>query len=593
MNLRKKIKWKILSLSVSAALLLVLALTAFATQPEKRQPSERAADESKAAPGAGDEALQNTEGAAGPRTASQSKSSLARDKNETVYVKADAKGAVREITVEAALRREEGGSEIRDVADLTDIRNTKGEEECRLEADHVVLWENQGEDIYYKGKSSARLPVEVRISYTLNGTKVSPEQLAGQSGRVTIRFDYENHSMEKVKVEKDGGEREETQAPVPFAALSVVVLPEEVFSNIEIENGKLMAMDGQSMAVGYAYPELAEYLKLTEYEPTEEIEIPDYLEITADVEGFELAFTATVVTAGTLEDLDTEDLDDVQEWIDSMEDLTDASTELTKGTAELLEGVEEFRDYLKEYTDGATKLKDGAKALRDGIGTLNEKKSDLANGAKALENGLEGLNAALGSMALSGGGAASVPDAEQQAQLEAMLLEKVKEQYPDLPPEEQAAMAAWVQGVAAELAAQQFSGMGTALEELKDGLRELSEGSRQLSEGIGAFNGGIGQLYDGSAQLYEGTKQLSNAGEELYSGFDEVVDGARSLKEGMEEFDGEGIQELGRLAGPELEELLFRLRAVKEADGSYQSFSGLSEGKTGSMKFFIETEEIE
>ena len=74
MDLRKKIKWKILSLSVSAALLLVLALTASATQPEKRQPSEGAAEESKAAPDAGDGTLQNTEGAAGPRTVPQSKS---------------------------------------------------------------------------------------------------------------------------------------------------------------------------------------------------------------------------------------------------------------------------------------------------------------------------------------------------------------------------------------------------------------------------------------------------------------------------------------------------------------------------------------
>lgn len=60
----------------------------------------------------------------------------------------------------------------------------------------------------------------------------------------------------------------------------------------------------------------------------------------------------------------------------------------------------------------------------------------------------------------------------------------------------------------------------------------------------------------------------------------------------MEEFDREGIQELSKLAGPKLEELLERLKELKVADKGYQSFSGLLDGKTGSVKFVIETEEI-
>ena len=119
------------------------------------------------------------------------------------YAKPDAEGAIDEITVEAVLKQEREGQEIRDVSDLEEIKNTQGEEEYRKEAGNVIVWENQGMDIHYKGKSGSR-------------------ELVGQSGRVKIRFDYENHTVEGEDF-------------VPFMVMSACVLPEEVFSNIEVE----------------------------------------------------------------------------------------------------------------------------------------------------------------------------------------------------------------------------------------------------------------------------------------------------------------------------------------------------------------------
>ena len=531
MDWKRKIGFKMAALFLGTLLILAMALMASAARTEKKQEETGQETETK----------ENRDAVGEPEVSASAESQLTEDKSETVYVKADASGKAREITVEAALKRGDSNAEILDLTNLTDIRNQKGEEEYRRGAGDIIFWENQGEDIYYKGKSSKTLPVELHIRYFLNGKEVTPEEIAGQSGKVTIRFDYENHSLETVSIAD-----EETETIIPFAAVSAVVLPEEVFTNIEVTHGKLLSMSGQSIAVGYVYPGLADYLKLWEYEPAEETEIPDYMEITADVREFELEFTATVVSSGSLADLETEDLDDIQEWIDSMGELADASTKLVDGTGELLNGVEEFQGYLKEYTDGAGELQDGAKALRDGVGTLNDKKADLAAGAKALEGGLEGLDAALKSMDFTG--ASGTPDAERQAQFLAALQKKMEEEYPDLyaklTPEEQAALLGLIQSSAAELLAQEASGMGAAMEELKSSVSQLAQGSRQLSDGIAAFNGGIGQIYDGTVQLYDGTKTLSSAGEELYDGFYEAVEGVRSLKEGMEEFDQEGIQEL-------------------------------------------------
>ena len=50
--------------------------------------------------------------------------------------------------------------------------------------------------------------------------------------------------------------------------------------------------------------------------------------------------------------------------------------------------------------------------------------------------------------------------------------------------------------------------------------------------------------------------------------------------------------EVGAYLGDDLQNVLTQIRALKEADGAYQSFSGLKEGQSGSVRFIIETDEI-
>jgi putative membrane protein len=603
MEIKKRMLSRLAVLLLSAAAVLILVLASSGTGTEAETETEAQTQETVQSE---EKQEENKKSAAQPE----------KDKTETVYVKADAEGTVRETTVEAVLKGIDGEEDIPDVSNLTDIRNTKGDEEYTLGADGSLLWENHGESISYKGKSVEEVPVTVHISYELDGQKVSPEQLAGKSGKLRMRFDYENHTY--------GGD----ETPIPFLVMSVLLLPEEVFSNVEITNGKLISMDGQSMAVGYAYPGIADYLELGNYEPTEEVEIPEYVELTADVTEFELAFTATIVTTGSLEELDTEDLDEVDEFIDSMADLTDASQELVNGAGKLLDGMKEFDGYLKEYVDGAGELKDGIKALKEGAALLNENNGALTEGAKGLQTGLEELAAALKKIELADVGAEGTSETEDVTQtltLDAVMGSVVEdaleaavkaalEANPDLELSEETlelmqksaadsvaenedllaygqSIQEYNRTVAETMAA--LSGMGETLTALQTGVGQLAEGSAQLTEGVTAYTQGVGQLYEGTEQLYDGAKQLTSAGDELYNGFGEVTEGTQSLKNGMEEFDREGIRELGKLTGEELETLVARLRELKAADESYRNFSGIREGQTGSVCFIIETDGIE
>lgn len=338
-----------------------------------------------------------------------------KDKTETVYVKSDAKGNPREITVQTKLKNTSDGDTIEDYTNLTDIKNKEGDEAFTQNADGTIEWENHGEDITYEGTGSEELPVDVNISYELDGQPIEPEELAGKSGSLKIRFDYKNKTTQTIKIEG-----KEEQVSVPFAVISTMLLSENHASNIKVENGKVMDIDGQKLVVGYACPGLTKSLKLTTYEPTEDIDIPEYVEVMADVTDFSLDFTATIISSGLLEDMDLKDLDDVDEMSDNMKKLEEATDKLSDGAGTLEDGMKTYQTYLDQYLSGVTALDQGAGALESGLQVMNEKKGDLQAGATLLKESLTTLHDTLAAIQLPQGSSVDLSGMETAAkQLEA------------------------------------------------------------------------------------------------------------------------------------------------------------------------------
>lgn len=543
-------------------------------------------------------------------------SSALEDKSETVYAKADAEGTITEITVEDILKNPGGNNPLSDYSTLKDIKSTEGDEEYTQEADGTILWDNHGEDISYKGTSGQELPVSVKISYWLDDQPIKPGELAGKSGHLRMRFDYENHTSETITI--DG---REVEVQIPFTVLSAMFLPTDVFYNIEVDNGKVISMGDQNMVVGYACPGLLDSLKLKDYEPTEDVEIPDYVELTADVSRFELEFTATIITSGMFKDMDMEDLHDADDLINDMKELTDASEELTDGVGELLDGVIELRDGIKEYVDGVRAVDEGVAAVKDSLDILDDQKVPLREGASALQSGLEALDTALGQSAPDGGSDLFFSQSDMEAAGTSMTsalqalgneaeslfaaLSSLQESYGnETPPSEISDMTDTLANIQQQLEALNenaghlsaaltgISDLTNALSTLQSTVHQLANGSKQLSEGVGAYTHSVSELYRGSLELSDGAAELAEAGDELNDGLAGLADGVQELKDGVEEFDEEGIQNLADLAGDDLAAVIRSVRALKEADSHYQNFSGIYEGQTGNVKFIIETDEI-
>ena len=305
------------------------------------------------------------------------------EKEETVYVKADAAGNPTEKNVEVVLKKIEGSDPIEDRSNLRDIRNTEGNEEMAQAGEGRYLWENHGEDIHYKGVSDEALPVDVHVTYYLEGQQVSAEQIAGKTGKVKIRFDYDNNT------------------DVPFMVLSSVILSSDVFSDLEVTNGRVMDLGEQKAVIGFAFPGLMDSLKLADYEPTEEIELPEYVEIEARAEEFELDFTATVVSTGLFDEVEDEDLDDMEELSDDMEELTDASSEIKDAAQELADAGGEYGDYLSQYFDGLAQLSEGTDQLEQGLMALSQNIAKLSEGSQGLQEGLSQIDNSLSKLDLS------------------------------------------------------------------------------------------------------------------------------------------------------------------------------------------------
>ena len=333
-----------------------------------------------------------------------------KGKTETVYVKSDAKSNPREITVQTKLKNTSDGDTIEDYTNLTDIKNKEGDEAFTQNADGTIEWENHGEDITYEGTGSEELPVDVNISYELDGQPIEPEELAGKSGSLEIRFDYKNKTTQTIKIEG-----KEEQVSVPFAVISTMLLSEDHASNIKVENGKVMDIDGQKLVVGYACPGLTKSLKLTTYEPTEDIDIPEYVEVMADVTDFSLDFTATIISSGLLEDMDLKDLDDVDEMSDNMKKLEEATDKLSDGAGTLEDSMKTYQTYLDQYLSGVTALDQGAGALESGLQVMNEKKGDLQAGATLLKESLTTLHDTLAAIQLPQGSSVDLSGMETAA----------------------------------------------------------------------------------------------------------------------------------------------------------------------------------
>ena len=510
-------------------------------------------------------------------------------KDETVYVLAKADGSVEKVIVSDWLKNAGGAPALSDDAKLEGVENVKGNESFTLSGDTRV-WDAQGGDIYTQGTTDQDLPVDMTIRYTLDGKAVTPEELAGKSGRVTIRFDYVNNEYRMMDA---GGKQEKIY--VPFAMLTGMALDNEVFRNVEVSNGRVYNDGDRTAVIGMAFPGLQENLDVD----PEKLEIPSYVEVTADVTGFELATTFTAAVSDIFGQLDTDRLDETKDLNESLGKLTDAMDQLMDGADRLHDGLNTLLEKSSELADGVDRLAVGAGTLKSGAEALETGADQLRQGAEALSGGLDtltgnsdalnaGAKQVFDTLLASAAGQLTAAGVQLPAELTAENYGKILDGVIAALPE--AASAPVVQLKASLDSYNQFY---QGLQGYTAGVAQAAAGAGELKTGAAQLSGGAAQLSGGAAELAGGLGTLKSSVPALTDGVTQLRDGSGELAEGLEEFNRDGVQKLVDAVDGDLEGLVDRLKATAEVSRGYQSFSGVSGETEGQVKFIYRTAPIE
>ena len=396
---------------------------------------------------------------------------------DTAYVTEMAAGST-EATITQAITNELAVSNKSTLATNTRQETVYVFNDASGNKNHITVNEKitdaNGNETLNKTESSENAPVTMKVTYKLDGKEIKPEDLAGKSGKVTIRFDYTNNQKKTVTING----KKQTVA-VPFTMITGMMLPTDVFSNVEVTNGKLTKVGDNIVAVGMTMPGLKDTMNLKFNDKSLDLDIPEYFELTADVKDFSLDMTMSVATSNLLSDMNADDitLDDLKKTVASLDD---AATQLAEGTVTLQDGTQQLSDAIPALTDGVDQLNTGASSLKDGIYAY-------ADGAASAYEGSVSLNDN---------------------------------------------MKTYADGIGTLYNTLKDNNLDSSVASAADGASELAAGAVTLDAGIDSALSGAGQLVAGAKSLTDGTGELATGAAALAEGAGKI---GGTLTSGMTE----------------------------------------------------------
>jgi len=492
------------------------------------------------------------------------------NKDETVYVILDSNGKPEQKIVSTWINGEENLGEFKDKCNLDNIKNVKGEETPTISGEKLT-WKVDGKDLYYEGESKRELPISVNLNYEIDGKKVEPKEALGQSGKFKITLTVKNNESRTAKI---NGENKTLY--VPFVTASEIMLSNDNFKDVKVDNGKLI-QDGNNSSITFvSAPGLKESLNLGNI-----LDIKDTLVIEGTTTNFSVP---AIMMVATTEALDLENIsgdDSLDSLKDSLEQLQNGGDELLEGSKKLVDGQEQLSTNYAKFNDGIGTLKNGVSDLSNGIDNLSNNTPSLKAGADKLQDGLsqfknaqgqlskgienyeenatklftaynsidEGINSCLiGSTQLKTGLASGSEGLENlnksTANLDAIAaqLDAMGDSVASVNPELAANIAKASGGIKA-VSKGQKDGIGKLQQGIKSasiGAGELEEGLTGLSKGSEEFKNKGELLLQGTNTLKESSAKLNGASAELYNGSTALSQGVGSLVNGTNKLKAGG-----------------------------------------------------
>ncbi len=569
-------------------------------------------------------------------------------KSETVYAVMNGDGSIKSTTVSEHLYSASGLANVTDKTTLTDIQNTESDAEFTQNGEELV-WNTNDTDVYYKGNTDKALPIDVKVTYALDGQEAALEDIIGKSGHLTVTVNLKNNETGTVNV--NGKDR---TIVTPLITAVGVILGGDA-SNVTAEHGMIESAAKSSVAAFVTLPGVKD--SLSGLLPDEVNSIEDYLQDTvtveADVEDFTcpqvmVACATSTAALGTSNVFDLSSINDLTDGInqlnDAMSQLMDGASQLVDGTSQLAGGVLALLDGANTLNNGAAALDDGLDQLTNGLDTLSANNAALNAGAQQVADGvLASANKTLkegglidedmtwsnyeavidniltmNDKTLAAGRKKMVRTIWEQApnfkdsQLDLALYLSATKTNHDLEAAlklmqnfdasmltgalEMVTNADAKNTAKAELKYQVENSQDMAdVRALKTSLSQIQffvSSVNQYTAGVQTAADGAHSAKDGSAQLAAGTKTLYDGVNTLNTGAGQLNDGAGQLNDGLNQFNEEGISKLtGALDQDQLHGLKTVLDEMTDRLNDYTSFAGAPDDAESSVKFVYKTAE--
>ena len=569
-------------------------------------------------------------------------------KSETVYAVMNGDGSIKSTTVSEHLYSASGLANVTDKTTLTDIQNTESDAEFTQNGEELV-WNTNDTDVYYKGNTDKALPIDVKVTYALDGQEAALEDIIGKSGHLTVTVNLKNNETGTVNV--NGKDR---TIVTPLITAVGVILGGDA-SNVTAEHGMIESAAKSSVAAFVTLPGVKD--SLSGLLPDEVNSIEDYLQDTvtveADVEDFTCpqVMVACATSTAALGTSNVFDLSSINDLTDGINQLNDAMSQLMDGASQLVDGTSQLAGGVLALLDGANTLNNGAAALDDGLGqltngldTLSANNAALNAGAQQVADGvLDSANKTLkegglidedmtwsnyeavidniltmNDKTLAAGRKKMVRTIWEQApsfkdsQLDLALYLSATKTNHDLEAAlklmqnfdasmltgalEMVTNADAKNTAKAELKYQVENSQDMAdVRALKTSLSQIQffvSSVNQYTAGVQTAADGAHSAKDGSAQLAAGTKTLYDGVNTLNTGAGQLNDGAGQLNDGLNQFNEEGISKLtGALDQDQLHGLKTVLDEMTDRLNDYTSFAGAPDDAESSVKFVYKTAE--
>ena len=569
-------------------------------------------------------------------------------KSETVYAVMNGDGSIKSTTVSEHLYSASGLANVTDKTTLTDIQNTESDAEFTQNGEELV-WNTNDTDVYYKGNTDKALPIDVKVTYALDGQEAALEDIIGKSGHLTVTVNLKNNETDTVNV--NGKDR---TIVTPLITAVGVILGEDA-SNVTAEHGMIESAAKSSVAAFVTLPGVKD--SLSGLLPDEVDSIEDYLQDTvtveADVEDFTCpqVMVACATSTAALGTDNVFDLSSINDLTDGINQLNDAMSQLMDGASQLVDGTSQLAGGVLALLDGANTLNNGAAALDDGLGQMTNGLDTLSANNAALNAGAQqvadGVLASANKTLKEGG---LIDEDMTWSNYEAVIdniltmndktlaagrkkmVRTIWEQEPSFKDSQldlalylsatktnhdlEAALklmqnfdASMLTGALemvtnadakntakAELKYQVENSQDIAdVRALKDSLSKIQyfvSSVGQYTAGVQTAADGAHSAKDGSAQLAAGTKTLYDGVNTLSDGASQLNDGTHQLNDGLNQFNEEGISKLtGALDQDQLHGLKTVLDEMTDRLENYTSFAGAPEDAESSVKFVYKTAE--